>query len=122
MAVLNPFLSRVVDAGVDEVRSVNFELLDPLAVRIWAREEAATAARRKAEAILKGLGATLGRVHSAVDVPVPNNVIAYRGASPFNTYVEDDLAKNSLGLGESTIAVGQIEERASIEVTFEIGQ
>jgi uncharacterized protein YggE len=121
MTVINPFMSRVVDAGVDEVSDVSFSLADPLAVRIKAREQAAEAARRKAEAIIKTLGATLGRVHSVVDSPVSDGIFVRGGRATANTYVVDgvdDLLKSQI----TSITIGQIEERATVEVAFEIGE
>lgn len=121
LTVLNPFLSRAVDAGVDEVRSVSLQLLDPLAIRIRAREEAADVARRKAEAILKALGASLGRVHSVVDAPGSQTMISAglpASVNKFRVVETSDEAQTT----EPSIAIGQIEERASVEVSFEIAQ
>jgi uncharacterized protein len=121
MTVLNPFMSRVVDAGVDEVRDVSFQLLDPLAIRIRAREEAATAAKQKAEAILKALGATLGRVHSVTDAPGSQSLISVGLPYTANRKVESNRLEEVQEV-EPSFAIGQIEERASIEVVFEIGE
>jgi uncharacterized protein len=121
MTVLNPFMSRVVDAGVDEVRDVSFQLLDPLAIRLKAREQAAAAAKQKAEAILKALGATLGRVHSVVDAPVSDGIFIRGGRATANTYVVDGV-DNLLKSEVSSITIGQIEEQATVEVAFEIGE
>jgi len=121
MSVLSQFISRVVDAGVDEVRSVNFELLDPLAIRIKAREEAAAAARSKAEAILKALGASLGRVHSVTDTPGSRSLISVGLPAPVNKFKEAETSEEAQAM-EPSIAIGQIEERATVEVSFEIAQ
>ena len=123
MSVLNPFITRAVDAGVDEVRDVNFALQDPLAVRIKAREEATTAARTKAEAMLKALGATLGRVHSVAESGDTYYPSSYSERSrPTNvTLAMLDKPAEETG-GEASLSVGHIEERATVEVAFEIGQ
>jgi len=121
LTIFNQYLSGIVEAGVDEVRSVNFELADPLAVRIKVREQAAEAARRKAESIIRTLGATLGRVHSVVDTPGPDYPLLGGGRSSANLYVAKERATLPEG-DESSITVGQIEERATVEVSFEIAQ
>jgi len=121
MVSLNPFISRAVDAGVDEVKNVTFELFDPSSVRIRARELAAAAARSKAEAILRGLGAKLGPVFSVRDVGWANSPSAMTGISSANLE-EDARIAGVTATEDAAIAIGQIEERASVEVAFEIGQ
>ncbi len=120
LTVFNQFLSRAIDVGVDEIRDVSFQLTDPLAVRIQAREQAAEAARRKAEAILKTLGAGLGKVNSVVDIQV-DDYLATSGRASYNAYTMRERPVLS-DESEPAIAVGQIEEHASVRVSFEIAQ
>ncbi len=121
MNVVSPFVSRVVDAGVDEVRDVSFELADPLAVRIKVREKAAEACRLKAETIIKALGGSLGRIHSVIESGATNVLSPYADRSRRNVNVAAEMLMSSED-NTSNIAVGMIEEQATVEVAFEIAQ
>ncbi len=120
-------LSELVDAGVDEVRDIRFELSDPMATRLQARRQAAQAARQKAEALVEVLGGTLGRLHSVTELqeekPGWEESYKHRTAlnygNPFNVVAV--MGMQSTDGDSGILAQGQITVTAAVEVVYELG-
>jgi len=118
-------LASLVDAGIDEVRDIRFELSDPTAVRLKARRQAAQAARDKAEALVEVLGGRLGRLHSVTELAEesrgPRELYRYNAdiyGLPYNVVTEERSMDGDAGI----LAQGQITITAAVDVVYELGE
>ena len=106
-------LGRVVDAGIEaganRVTGIQFEIADPEAAYHEALEKAVAQARREAEVTAAAMGETLGPAFQVstgdVQGPTPGPMMAAMRMESASTPVEP----------------GELEVRASVQITFRLG-
>lgn len=106
---LGPILDALVGAGANQINSVGFDIRDPVALQMSAREAAIADALRRAQTYAKAAGATVGTVLSiqegTTDSPRPMfraMVIGRVAAAPTPT------------------AAGELDVTANVTVVFEL--
>jgi uncharacterized protein len=82
-------LTGIVDAGVGQIASVEFQTTRLKELRLEARRKAVTAAREKADAYCKAAGIELGEVIHIEDVN-PDQLRRNQGHVQFEVEIEDD--------------------------------
>lgn len=111
IATLGTVLDALVQAGSNQIASVNFTFKDASLVMDQARRNAFHNAKARAQLYAEAAGVKLGAVRRIVEGPV--HMPVYR-------------ATQRLAAAESTadvpIAAGENEVRASVSVTFDIAQ
>jgi uncharacterized protein YggE len=111
---LEEVLVGVVDAGVDQIASVEFQASRLKEWRAEARRRAVAAAREKAENYCRAAGITLGPVLSLDDVNP--NVLRGSGEGQTSSEVSDDETGEIQALTPGSIVVG-----AAVSITFAVG-
>lgn len=118
-------IAGALQAGITNIDSIQFVTTDLRKHRDAAREQAAKAAREKADAVAAVLGVKVGK-------PITINTQSYsayfshgygggaRGHNQMTQNVMQEAAPTGGGEGESALALGQINVTASVQVTFEI--
>ncbi len=105
-------IARVVEEGSNRLLGLSYDVRDRQAVERQALEQAALNARAKAEALARVLGASLGRVlriqEQGMHMPYPLHEVRMQVAA----------AKVDATAEPEAYAVGEIEVRASVQVTF----
>jgi uncharacterized protein YggE len=106
-------LAGVVDAGANEIGSVEFRTARLKEYRTEARRRAVAAAREKAENYCRAAGVSLGAVVSMEDVNP--EVLRGSGESHTSSEVSSDDAGPDRALAPGSIIVG-----AAVSVVFEL--
>lgn len=118
-------IAGALQSGITNIDSIQFVTTDLRKHRDAAREQAAKAAREKADAIAAVLGVKVGK-------PITINTQSYSayfshghggGARGFNQMAQNvvqEAAAPGGAEGESALSLGQINVTASVQVTFEI--
>lgn len=117
-------IAGALQSGITNIDSIQFVTTDLRKHRDAAREQAAKAAREKADAVAAVLGVKVGK-------PITINTQSYsayfshgyggaRGHNQMTQNVMQEAAPPGGGEGESALALGQINVTASVQVTFEI--
>jgi len=123
VASFQNILTGLLTNGVNYVNGIDFRTTQLRKYRDQARAMAIRAAKEKAEALVSGLGAKLGRVNSinACDGGgyCGNYWGANRGFNGYNNAVQNGVALNDVA-DDSTnaFAVGQISVSATVNVSF----
>lgn len=108
-------VTRVVQSGANRLEGIEYGLSDRTSVRNEALQKAARSAREKAELLAEALGATVGRVQQireesfGFDDPSPRMEVQYAKSAQDQAAPEPDA-----------YAAGEIEVRASVQVTFRL--
>lgn len=117
-------VTHALQLGVTHIDNIQFITTELRKHRDAAREQAAKAAKEKAEAIAAVLGVKVGK---PVSVNTQNFSSfywhGYGGARNFNQMTQNviqEAAPPSGGEGGDALALGQININASVQVTFEI--
>ena len=110
---IDAVLESLLNAGGNEINSIQYQTSQPRRYRDQARDLAVKAAQEKAQALAKALGLEIGKVHSIEEVPEPaaNSYMQTANASAFAYSV----ARNG-----PTTSAGQETISASIVVTFDL--
>ena len=106
---LQQFIVDAVDAGANDIDSVEFDVRDKPALRDEARRRAVTAARRKAEVYGEAAGVPLGQVVHIQDVD-PERYLGFRGH-------DADAARWS-----DNLAPGAVEVTAAVLMGYSLGR
>lgn len=118
-------VAAALQSGITNIDNIQFVTTELRKHRDAAREQAAKAAKEKADAIASVLGVKVGK-------PVTVNTQSYaayfsrgyggsaRGFSQMAQNIIQEAAPPSGSEGESPLALGQISVTASVQVTFEI--
>src|SRR5205085_573837 len=110
-------MTRLLEAGVNHVNGVEFDVAEPRKYRDETRLKAIRAAREKAEAMAAELGQKIGKPWEITDESSANY-----GALPNLSYgvvANASFSHNAQGAAdESTIAPGQVEISATVRVSF----
>lgn len=106
-------MGQLLEAGVNRVNGVNFQLSEPRKYRDEARSRAIAAAKEKAVAMGGQLGQTVGK---------PWTISEESGGDIFNYMAVQNATRSAAGevAEESTVAPGQVTIRASVNVSFEL--
>lgn len=114
-------LTGLLTNGVNFVNNVDFRSTELRRHRDHARQMAAQAAREKAEALTKELGAKLGKVYN-INGNDNGGIYLGRFNAGFNNYVQNvGSVSSASGLNDNatdTFAIGMISVTASVNVTF----
>ena len=109
-AQLGTLLGRSVQAGANEVSSVQYTFADPVALEAQARIEAMSAARDKAEQLATLAGVQLGAVEQIVE--------GGGGGAPFvETRMMMDAAPSAAAM---PVSAGQLSVSVSLAVNYKI--
>lgn len=113
LSAYETLMSELLEAGVNRVNGVNFQLAEPRKYRDEARSRAIVAAKEKAVAMAGQLGQTAGK---------PWIISEESGGDIFNYMAVQNATRSTGGEAaeESTVAPGQVTIRASVKVTFEL--
>lgn len=114
----NTVLDGVVDAGVNQVSSIRFDIDEPDKLKAEAREKAIKDANEKAQELRKQLGVKLGRIVSFSENA--SGVV-------YPTYMKLAEDSRTMGMGGATSAVpapeipaGENEIVANVSITYQI--
>jgi len=103
----------LIKQGVNDVGGIQFRTTELRKHRDDARLKAIKAAKEKAAAMAKELGATLAAVQT----------ITEHNRTPFSGYAQNMIVSaEQFDGGSSSIAAGEIEVTASVQVVFKLGQ
>lgn len=101
---LEPFLVAAVDAGANQVESVDFDVRNKPELRAQARKKAVATAKDKAELYAEAAGIALGPVIHIEDVdPESIGASRYRSHSDANTTTEADLAPGAVVVSAAVV-------------------
>jgi uncharacterized protein YggE len=115
-------ITKLLEAGVNRVDSVEFLVAEPRKYKDEARAKAIRAAREKAVAMAAELGQTIGKPWDISEEGF-NGLFAQTTRSVYaNNYVQASSYANdgSLSTEESTVAPGEVSIRASVRVSFQL--
>ena len=108
-----PILSKAFEVGISQINQVQFVSSELRKHRDQAREEAAIAAKEKAEAVAQTLGMTVVKpITISLNAPDYNHY-GYHSA-------RQNVIQMESGGADSGLAVGQMSISADVSVTFEI--
>lgn len=107
-------MTRLLEAGINHVNGVWFQVHDPRKYREDVRLRAIHAAKEKAAAMANELGQTITKPW---DISEQNDWSSTR--FPANSVV-NGVRDRDASQGESTVAPGQITIRASVNVSFQL--
>ncbi|MDF5751924.1 SIMPL domain-containing protein [Spongiactinospora sp. TRM90649] len=108
---LQRLLIDVVDAGVNRLEAVDFDVRAKAELRERARRSAVDAARAKAELYAEAAGVRLGRVVHIRDVdPDSRRVQSYRGHGASAEAAEEDLAPGNVVVSAAVVLGFALEE------------
>ncbi|HEX6878990.1 MAG TPA: SIMPL domain-containing protein, partial [Terriglobales bacterium] len=111
---LDSLLDVMVQAGANEIDSVEYKTNELRKYRDQARSEAIKAAQEKAADLAKALGQGIGKAYSIEEVPDYN--YQWGGGVTANTFIPS----RSSSSGDSTTAPGEKVVKASVTVTFDL--
>ena len=97
--------------GVNDVGGIQFRTTELRKHRDAARLKAINAAKEKATALANELGATLAAVQT----------ITESNRSPFSNYAQNSIMSADSSGGGSSIAAGEMEIKATVQVVFKLG-
>ena len=97
--------------GVNDVGGIQFRTTELRKHRDAARLKAINAAKEKATALANELGATLAAVQT----------ITESNHSPFSNYAQNSIMSAESRGGGSSIAAGEMEVKATVQVVFKLG-
>jgi len=106
-------ITKLLEAGVNRVDSVEFLVAEPRKYRDEARAKAIKAAREKATAMAAELGQTIGKPWDISEESF-NGVFATQNAS--YAYQASRAPANE----DSTVAPGEVSLRASVRISFQL--
>jgi uncharacterized protein len=115
-------ITKLLEAGVNRVDSVEFLVAEPRKYKDEARAKAIRAAREKAVAMAAELGQTIGKPWDIAEEGF-NGLFAQTNYSiQMNRSVQASSYANDGGLSaeESTVAPGEVSIRASVRVSFQL--
>ena len=109
---LDELLDGVVEAGANEVGSVNFTVENEEEVRVEARKKAIEDAKKKAKMLSKDLGVRIRRV---VNFSESGNIVPF-----FQKGLEYGIGGDGLGGGTTpSVQPGEQEIRSNVVITYE---
>lgn len=110
------FLSAVLEAGITNLYGIQFRTTELRKYRDEARDLAIKAAQEKAAALAKDLGQKLGRPYKIMEEPI------WEQWGHFNKTSQNVMMDrgNSGAVSESTISPGQLNIKATVNVSFEL--
>lgn len=111
-------IDAAVDAGADQVQSVEFSVGNINKLRAQAREKAIKAAKEKAEQLAKLMGARVGRVVSIVDDSYQPKASWSGSNYSANYQVRSGEGSFFMNNSESVLSSGQIKVEAREDVVF----
>jgi hypothetical protein len=109
-------MTRVLEAGVNEVQGIEFAVAEPAKYRAEARLKAIRIAREKAGAMATELGQTVGKPW---EISEDGDSLFGFGARANANYAYNVGGKVE-GTDESTVAPGEVAIRASVRVSFQL--
>lgn len=112
LAKLGDILDKSVDAGANNINSIQFDVADKTAALSQARKSAVEAARKQAEELASAAGVTLGSIQN----------ISYYDTTPGPVY---DMAKGMGGGGAEALAAvpvnpGTLQLTVNVTLSYEI--
>lgn len=113
LAKLDDVMDAVVTAGANRIDGVEYQSSELRKYKDQARDEAAKAAREKAEALAKALGNQIGKTYSIEEVQQGEGIYGFGGLAANATMEEYKSRAPSTAPGELTV-------KASVIVSFEI--
>jgi uncharacterized protein YggE len=114
-------ITKLLEAGVNRVDSVEFLVAEPRKYKDEARAKAIRAAREKALAMAGELGQTIGKPWDISEEGF-NGLFAQTNRSLYaNNYVQaSSYANDGSPSEQSTVAPGEVSIRASVRVSFQL--
>ena len=114
-------ITKLLEAGVNRVDSVEFLVAEPRKYKDEARAKAIRAAREKALAMAGELGQTIGKPWDISEEGF-NGLFAQTNRSLYaNNYVQaSSYANDGSPTEQSTVAPGEVSIRASVRVSFQL--
>lgn len=114
-------ITKLLEAGVNRVDSVEFLVAEPRKYKDEARAKAIKAAREKATAMGAELGQTIGKPWDISEDGF-NGVFAQTNSfqNRFSYFQNSSSSDRSPETQESTVAPGEVSIRASVRVSFQL--
>jgi len=113
LSKLDNVVDAVVAAGANRIDGIEYQSSELRRYKDQARDEAAKAAREKAEALAKALGNQIGKTYSIEEVQQEEGIYGVAGLAA-NTVMEDYKSR------AASTAPGQLTVKASVIVSFDI--
>jgi uncharacterized protein len=113
-----PLMTRVLEAGVNELQGIEFAVSEPAKYRAEARLKAIRIAREKAGAMAIELGQTVGKPWEISEDGDSSSLFGF-GARANANYAYNVGGKVE-GTDESAVAPGEVAIRASVRVSFQL--
>jgi len=114
LSKLDAVLDAIISAGANQIGGIEYQSSDLRKYKDQARDEAAKAAREKAEALAKALGNEIGKTRSIEEVPQTEGYYGY-GRFEANTAGVVGGAPAA-----PSTAPGQLTVKASVVVSFDL--
>jgi uncharacterized protein YggE len=112
-------MTRVLEAGANEVEGIEFEIAEPAKYRAEARLKAIRIAREKASAMAAQLGQTVGKPWEISEEGDSSGLLGFNPRANAN-FAYNSGDKAGAGTDESTVAPGEVAIRASVRVSFQL--
>jgi uncharacterized protein YggE len=110
---LDDVMDAVISAGANNIGGIEYQSSELRKYKDQARDEAAKAAREKADALAKALGNQIGKTYSVEEVQQSEGSYLYGGMAA-NTVMEEDKSR------APSTAPGELTVKASVIVTFDL--
>ena len=113
LAQLDDVMDAVISAGANNIGGIEYQSSELRKYKDQARDEAAKAAREKADALAKALGNQIGKTFSIEEVQQIEGYYGYAGFAA-NTSMEVDKSR------APSTAPGELTVKASVTVAFDL--
>jgi uncharacterized protein len=113
-------ITKLLEAGVNRVDSVEFLVAEPRKYKDEARAKAIKAAREKATAMAAELGQTIGKPWDISEEGFNGLFGQTRGFANNSVQASSYAYNGSSTTEESTVAPGEVSIRASVRVSFQL--
>jgi uncharacterized protein len=114
LSKLDSVMDAVISAGANRIEGIQYQSSDLRKYKDQARDEAAKAARGKAEALAKALGNQIGKTYSVEEVQQPEGYYGpLAGAAP-------NIELEYMRSRAPSTAPGELTVKASVVVSFDL--
>ncbi len=114
LSKLDSVMDAVISAGANHIEGIQYQSSDLRKYKDQARDEAAKAAREKAEALAKALGNEIGKTYSVEEVPQTEGYYGVLNGYAANSAMEEDKSR------APSTAPGELTVKASVVVSFDL--
>jgi hypothetical protein len=111
LSKLDGVMDVIISAGANQIGGIEYQSSDLRKYKDQAREEAAKAAREKAEALAKALGNQIGKTYAIEEV---QQAEGYYGGLAANAFMTEDKSR------APSTAPGELTVKASVVVSFDL--